>query len=131
MLQSAARQGPASFNWRGGIYMDAGYRALHIPTLPVARRQLARKMVSAGDYVREHRLVMAEHVGRALKRNEQVHHRNGIKTDNQIENLELHDGSTHAAGHRAMVVENKRLRASLDHSMKRIEQMEQQLAHVV
>jgi hypothetical protein len=69
--------------WQGGRKPDAdGYILVYSPGHPYARKPRRR-------YVAEHRLAMEKHLGRYLLPCEVVHHINGKKDDNRLENLQL------------------------------------------
>ena len=82
--------------WKGGRFTDTdGYVLIKLPNHPRANNS---------GYVREHRLVMEFFLGRYLKPKELVHHINGIKNDNHIENLQL---VSHAEHQRVERIGNK------------------------
>ena len=47
------------------------------------------RIKTENGWIREHTLIMEEHIGRRLYPDEMVHHKNGIRDDNRIKNLEL------------------------------------------
>ena len=83
---------PEIRNWKGGRMRNSdGYILVWSPNHPFK---------GAKGYILEHRLVMEKHLGRYLKKGEQVHHINGIKDDNRIENLKLVTAKEHHEIHK-------------------------------
>lgn len=71
-----------SWRWKGGRCKDPkGY--------VIISGQQGHPNARKGGQVPEHVLVMVENLGRPLRPEENVHHRNGVRDDNRIENLEL------------------------------------------
>jgi hypothetical protein len=71
-----------SGSWLGGPWKTTtnGYHAVSMPAPNKGRQH---------TYLYEHVLVMERFLGRALLPVENVHHKNGVKTDNRLDNLEL------------------------------------------
>lgn len=71
--------------WRGGRKIDKdGYVMIHEPDHPNA---------TSHGYIREHRKAMSEHLGRPLTDEEVVHHIDGDKKNNEIDNLRLYSSN--------------------------------------
>lgn len=86
------QRGEASATWKGGKYRDKkGY--VHIKLQP--NHPFYCMATSHEHYILEHRLVMAQELGRPLLRSEKVHHHNDIKDDNRPENLKLVSRASH------------------------------------
>jgi hypothetical protein len=83
-------RGNKSHKWKGGRYKSStGYIFISVPDHPDANKD---------GYVLEHRYVWEQAHG-PLKSNEVVHHINGIRDDNRIENLIALSKSKHLSDH--------------------------------
>lgn len=86
MIESVS--GPKNPAWKGGVTYfrkHGNYPPIKYIRCPAEYLPMARK----DGYVMEHRLLVAQAIGRCLLRSEVVHHINHDATDNRIENLEL------------------------------------------
>ncbi len=99
---------PDKRTFEGKIHVSSsGYIYEHAPNHPATQGKEYK-------YIGQHRLVMERHLGRELVKGESVHHKNGVRTDNTLSNLELWSRSQ-PAGQRVddLQNENAKLRAEI------------------
>ena len=113
-----------SGTWNGGRKQNhSGYVMVHL-----YKDSPYFSMADANGYVFEHRLVMAEHLGRCLMNYEIVHHRDSIKSHNEITNLYLTDASNHNTLVEAVI---KRQDAMIVNLKEEINQLKNQLSKTI
>lgn len=98
---SLARRGKKNSNWGGGRTKVKGYILVYKPNHPYSGKR---------NRIFEHRLIMEKHLGRYLYPYETIHHINGIKDDNRIENLQLQPNGEHNTRVQKVYQENIKLK---------------------
>ena len=78
-----------NYFWQGGVTIDKDNYVLI--------KKHGHPNADAQGYIRLHRLIMSEYIGRPLEENEEVHHRDGDTFNNDLSNLELLDHSSHSS----------------------------------
>lgn len=87
-------RGNKNSNWKGGRRIARGYVLINLQP-----DNLFYPMTNCNSYIYEHRLIMAQHLGRCLQPSELVHHKNGVKDDNRLANLILTTSRRHHKGY--------------------------------
>jgi len=77
-------------SWRGGRTRHSGYIYVHIYAGHPLFCMAIDRGNGHGGWVAEHRLVIAQQLGRPLEKWEVVHHKNRVKDDNRPKNLKLY-----------------------------------------
>jgi ssDNA-binding Zn-finger/Zn-ribbon topoisomerase 1 len=123
------KRGTDNVHWKGGrTAKKSGYVVMTVyPEDPLVA--MATLNIDDGTYhVLEHRYVMAKHLGRCLERGEVVHHINGKRADNRIENLRLYSNEAHS-NRTELEQEVARTKAEAEELKARVAHLEARLAN--
>lgn len=92
------KSGKLNPNWKGGSFVKEGY---------IMTTCIGHPRAKDGRYVYEHDLVMEKYLDRYLMTDEIVHHKDGNKSNNDLENLELMSRGKHSKHHTANLPRSK------------------------
>lgn len=82
------RKGDMNPAWKGGRHTMKGYLKVWVPEHPYC---------DSKGYVFEHRLVVEKYIGRYLRTDEIVHHKDGVRSHNDIDNLQITNSKEHGS----------------------------------
>lgn len=109
--RSNANKGEKCPSWKGGIKKSSkGYRLVLMPE---------HRRADKGGYVLEHILVFERECGINIPDNCCIHHLNGIKDDNRIENLCMMQHSAHTVFHHTGAKRNEETRKNISDKKRR------------
>lgn len=84
---SECRKGKFHSEFKGNSFISNGYRMIYSPNNPRCKKK-------ESNYLAEHILFMEKYLGRHLTSSEQIHHKNGNKLNNSLNNLKLFPSSS-------------------------------------
>ena len=103
-----------------------GYIGTNKNRFSAEEQEILKHMSPKNGCIAEHRAIMALHQGRPLKSSEVVHHINGVRHDNRIENLQLCARDIHSKLHMEVNYELARLKQST-HSLDELVKIQEEI----